>query len=94
MALLLSYHIITNKDIPPAEYAVLFSVTALLSVVRSGVRKCVLGKMGPSQDAYPSFLPPQHHADASWPFLDHERLAVDCPRLRSPACGACSIGGR
>jgi hypothetical protein len=47
MALLISYHITRTSDIPPAGYAMLFSVTALLSVVRSGVRKMSWKNWGP-----------------------------------------------
>jgi hypothetical protein len=46
MALLLSYYN-PESDIHPSEYAVLFSVTALLSLVHSGVRKVPWGKWGP-----------------------------------------------
>ena len=46
MALLLSYHT-PERDIPPPGYAVIFSVTALLSVVNSGVRKVSWENWGP-----------------------------------------------
>jgi hypothetical protein len=46
MALLLSYYN-PESDMQPSEYAVLFSVTALLSVVHSGVRKVSWEKWGP-----------------------------------------------
>lgn len=45
MALLLSYYN-PGMDIHPSEYAILFSVTALLSVVHSGVRKVSWGRWG------------------------------------------------
>ena len=46
MALLLSYHM-PDLDIPPSGYAILFSVSALLSVVRSGARKMSWENWGP-----------------------------------------------
>ena len=91
MALLLGYCTLGESHL--SHYAVLFSITALLTVVQSGVREVSWGKMGPSQDTYLP-LPPRRQASTSWPFLDYEHLTIDSTGLRSPASGACSISQR
>jgi len=57
VALLLSYHI-PARNIPPAGYAMLFSVTALLSVFHSGARKLSWKSWGPLRTRIlPGILP-------------------------------------